>query len=433
MLFHRSHPVAVLVAIALSSIVAPFKLGGQPGNMVFLDTPAVSGVVERRSSWISLNREGILIANQDHSTNLIVHGYTQADSRFFLADMQDRSRNVLLFRRVRPLVEGKLTDQIEFRFMPDFGEGNTVLQEAYLEWDPVGTIRLRLGKFKSPIGLEALRSDRDLTFPERSLASDFVPLRDLGIQVETAFLNESLVCQAGYFSGAQDGTNAEFEWEGAKEGVARVFGEPFARSQIGSLRELGLGISGSVGNNHSSLPSFKTIGQQTFFSFLPNVGAAGLHSRASPQVYYFKGSFGALYEHVISNEGVQSAAQHCEINNTGWQIAASFVLTGERNTYNGIQLSHAFEPTHAITHPGAWEIAFRHSGAQLDGNAFPRFADPARSARGAHEFAGGLSWYVNHSIKFMSFYESTTFPKTNSIGTSLVPERLLITRVQLAF
>ena len=80
--------------------------------------------------------------------------------------------------------------------MPDFGQNNPQIQEAFLELKTVKFAKLRVGKFKEPIGLEVLRSDRELTFAERSLASDLVPLRYIGAQLSGSVLsNSDLICR----------------------------------------------------------------------------------------------------------------------------------------------------------------------------------------------------------------------------------------------
>lgn len=388
---------------------------------------------ERAVKPISFSRDGLLITNHDHSYELKVHGYLQGDGRLFVNNMQDQHHDELLFRRVRPLVEGTLANRVDFRFMPDFGEGNAVLEEAYLEWKSMPFARLRVGKFKTPIGLEVLRSDRDLTFAERSLASDLVPLRDLGAQVEGTLLQEAITYEVGYFSGTVDGTNANFEWRGTSEAVARVFFTPFESANDSALRQLGVGIAASAGRNSGLLPDFKTVGQQTFFNYSSSAMADGQHKHVSPQAYYFCGPAGFLAEHIISGATAQLGTEHRYLSNNGWEFAASIVMTGEKNSYAGIQPRHAFEPTRGFQHLGAWEIAFRQSRVDFDAHAFPKFANPTASAREAIESAVGLNWYLNGHTKLMTDYEYTEFHMNTKGILRLPPERVAMTRVQLAF
>lgn len=405
----------------------------QAGKTHAADNSAVTAAGAQESRLVSFSQDGLSIASRDRSYELKVHGYLQGDGCLFDTDLKDRQHDVLLFRRVRPLVEGTLANKMDFRFMPDFGEGNAVIQEAYVEWKSIPFARLRVGKFKTPLGLEVLRSDRELTFAERSLASDLIPLRDLGAQIEDSVLKGAITYAVGFFSGAGDGQNASFEWPGTKEGVARVFFKPFAATTSIAVQQLGIGISASVGHDHGALPNFKTVGQQTLFKYSSGVVSDGRHKRVSPQAYYFCGSLGLLAEYIVSGEPAEVGAEHRYLSNRGWELAGSIALTGEKNSYTGIQPSHPFEFAKGLQHMGAWEIAFRQSRLDLDAHTFPQYANPASSAREAIESSVGLSWYINRHTKLITDYEYTTFHMATENIPRLAPERVAMTRIQLAF
>src|SRR5579864_8026617 len=236
---------------------------------------------------ISFRRDGLWVSTADGSTHLQVHGYAQADDRMFLNNIHGQDLDTFLFRRIRPLFEGTLFNAIDFRFMPDFGQSTYQIQEAFLELKSVKFAKLRVGKFKEPIGLEVLRSDRDLTFAERSLASDLVPLRYIGAQVSGSVLSESIAYAAGYFNGSSDGSNGAFtQWFHGNEAAARVFLRPFAASGVSGLQQLGLGVAGSAGVQHGTIAGLKTMGQTTFFKYSSTATANGQHNRLSPQAYY---------------------------------------------------------------------------------------------------------------------------------------------------
>lgn len=379
------------------------------------------------------SHQGLWLSNKDHSTFVRVHGYLQADGRLFVTDLKDAAYQRLLFRRVRPLVEGKLANLFDFRFMPDFGEGNAVVQEVYVENGSIPFVRLRAGKFKTPLGLEVLRSDRELTFAERSLASDLVPLRDLGIQARGSFWHDGLTYETGFFSGTGDGTNSKFQWRGTHEEVGRIFVKPFANSSASALNQLGLGLAASEGRNHGALPSFKSVGQQTFFKYSTQTMASGEHRRIAPQAYYFYGPLGMLAEYTVSRHNVSTIAQHRPLSNTAWEVAGSFALTGERNSYDGLHPAHSLNFWHGTHHWGALEAKVRHSEIAVDSHTFPQFAVPAKTAAGAHESAAGISWYLNRNVKILSDYEYTSFPGARPDATRLPTERVFMTRIQLAF
>ncbi len=382
---------------------------------------------------ISFSRDGLTISNKNGTSQVRLHGYVEADGRFFTTDLKDRQHNVLLFRRVRPIIEGTLGSSLRFRFMPDFREGKTVIQDVFVEWDPLSAAKLRVGKFKTPFGLEMLRSNRDLTFSERSLASDLIPNRDLGAQVEGSVLQHAVTYELGYFSGTADGTSARFKWRGTNEGVVRAFFQPFTAAKRAPLRQLGAGIAISGGHSHGALPSFKTIGQQTFFQYTSGAIADGRHKRVSPQAYYYFKQFEVLAEYVTSGQTVAVGSAHRYLSNDGWEVSGSIVLTGEKGSYEGIRPAHPFNPAAGLQNLGAWQIAFRHSVLDVDANAFPQYAVPTDSARRANELAVGLNWYVNRHTKVMADYEYTTFRMITPSIPHLSPERVVMARLQFAF
>jgi phosphate-selective porin OprO/OprP len=414
-----------LVLVAQSSCQAP--------SASSVDVRTASETPQAKAKPPVFSREGLSISNKSNSTAVRVHGYLQGDGRFFVTNLKDRAYEGLLFRRVRPLVEGKLANFLDFRFMPDFGEGNTLIQEVYVENASIPFAKLRVGKFKTPMGLEVLRSDRELTFAERSLASDLVPLRDLGIQVRGSMLHNRISYESGFFSGTGDGTNAMFQWKGTHEEAGRVMVRPFGGYSVAAVKQFGVGMAASDGHNHGIPPSLKTVGQQTFFKYSAQTVSIGRHRRIAPQADYFYGPLGVLAEYTISSQNVSVGSLHRSLSNTGWQVAGSVAMTGEKNSYDGFQPAHNLEFAHGTHHWGAWEFVVRHSEVNIDPHAFPQFAVTGKSANGAHESAAGISWYLNRMVKLLSDYEYTTFPASGGNTTRLPIERVMMTRVQLMF
>jgi phosphate-selective porin OprO/OprP len=376
---------------------------------------------------------GLVLSSSDGANTVTVHGYLQADDRMFSSNIRGQDLDTFLFRRIRPQFEGTLFNSVDFRFMPDFGQSNPQIQEAYLEWKTFPFAKLRVGKFKEPIGLEALRSDRDLSFTERSLASDLLPLRYMGAQVSGSLLSNSISYAAGYFNGSNDGSNGNFQWAAANEFASRVFFLPFAKTRITALRQFGFGAAGSIAHQHGPIAGLKTMAQATFFKYSSSTLANGQHTRISPQGYYYFGPLGLLSEYVISAQDVIHGAQKATVSNRAWQAAGSIVLTGEKNTYNGVKPRNSFEPSRGLRHLGAFELAFRYSQARIGSNAFPVFASSKTAAQSADERAIGLNWYLNRFVKLTSDLEYTSFTMASKKVTPLHSEIVLSNRVQLAF
>src|SRR5882724_3987572 len=111
---------------------------------------------------VTAGSDGFALKSADGNFVLRLRGYAQADARFYLADQAHNGVDTFLLRRVRPILEGTVYRDFDFRIMPDFGNGassSTILQDAYVEWHYWPWLKLRAGKYKVPVGLEWLQQD----------------------------------------------------------------------------------------------------------------------------------------------------------------------------------------------------------------------------------------------------------------------------------
>jgi len=408
-------------------------------SAVQAQTLSANGDVESASTSsksaarVSAGSGGLIFSTADGADFLRVHGYVQADDRMFSSNLHGEGLDTFRFRRIRPLFEGTLFHAIDFRFMPDFGQNNPQIQEAYLEWKTFPFAKLRVGKFKEPIGLEILKSDRQLVFAERSLASDLLPLRYMGAQVGGSMFSDTITYSAGYFNGSNDGSNGNFQWAQDNEAAARLFFHPFATTRVGAMRQFGVGMAGSSGNQHGTIAGLKTVGQSTFFKYSSTVVANGLHYRISPQAYYYAGPVGLLSEYIVSSQDLVSKKISGTVTNEAWQITGSVMLTGEKNSYTEIRPRNTFEPSRGFRHMGAVELAVRYSQLRIDNRAFPLFANPKTAARQAAENGIGVNWYLNRFVKLTIDYERTALTMASNKVAPLHSENVLMSRIQLAF
>jgi len=389
--------------------------------------------VEKHSA-VSARRDGLWFSTADDATQLHVHGYVQADDRMFTSTNKGEELDQFLFRRLRPLFEGTLFNSGGFRFMPDFGQGIQQIQEAFVEEKSLSFAKLRVGKFKEPIGLEVLRSDRELTFAERSLASDLVPLRYLGTQLSGSVLSDSIAYEGGFFQGSSDGSNGVFsQWTSSHEAVARLFLRPFAATSINPLHQFGFGVAGSAGDQEGAIAGLKTVGQNTFFKYSSTTVADGQHNRLEPQAYYYAGPFGVISEYVISSQDVLNKTYKGRVKNQAWEVAGSIVLTGEKNTYAGVRPRSASEHVTGWRRFGGVELALRYSQLAIDGDAFTHFASVSSAAQMAKEQGIGLNWYLNRYVKLVTDFEHTNFTMAPGNKVPFSAENVLMNRIQLAF
>jgi phosphate-selective porin OprO and OprP len=401
---------------------------------------------------VSLGANGLSVRSADSNFLFKVRGYVQTDARFYADDYPGGTANdTFLIRRARPIFEGTVYDKYDFRVMLDFASGinssaanNGFLQDAFLNARFLPEFQVQVGKFKEPVGLERLQSGANLTFVERGYPTQLVPNRDVGLQLQGDLLGGLLRYEAGVFNGVSDGGSGDAETtDDEKDFAGRFFATPFKDSQAGALRGLSFGVAGTYGNQDGGglVSKYKTTGQQQFFSYrsgagtaaAPNVLADGGHWRVAPQLSYYWGPFGLLGEYVISDQRLRvdaGSSSSAHIHNSAWQVAASYLLTGEENSWKGFTPKKPFSFSGGGW--GAWEIAARIGQLDVDDAAFPFYADPATSASAAAGWGVGLNWYLNKNVKVNFNYEQTDF--TGGTTDFLKKgEKVFLTRAQFSF
>jgi len=168
---------------------------------------------------VSLGSNGLVVRSGDSNFLMNIHGYVQADGRFYVND-HNVANDTFLLRRVRPIIEGTVFDRFDYRFMPDFGSGtassstsanNAMLDDAYLNARFWQEAQLQAGKFKSPVGLERLQSTAELLFIENGFATQLTPNYDLGVEIHNRLFNSPINYAIGVFNGAIDGGSTDMD------------------------------------------------------------------------------------------------------------------------------------------------------------------------------------------------------------------------------
>jgi phosphate-selective porin OprO/OprP len=401
---------------------------------------------------ITLGQNGFSFSSADTNFVLQIHSVLQLDSRTFFHDNNAKGVDGFLLRRARPILSGTVYRDFDYMFVPDFGGSTVQIFDAYLVYRYSPEFQVQAGKFKSPVGLEALQADANIQFNERSLATDLVPNRDLGLALKGDLYGGAASYTVGIFNGASDynGTTTNQFSQNNKAVVSRVIFQPWKNSDLNALRGFGFGVGGSYENDNpatnattSLTPGYTTDGQQKFFTYNKNVFANGVHWRVSPQAYYYYGPFGLLGEYVISDQRVSNdstgGSKNVDVQNHAWEVAGSWLLTGEEASYNGITPRQNFDPR--LNQWGAWQVVARYAELNVDSDVFKgssvntSLANPNVSADSAQAWAVGLNWYLNKNIRADLSFSHTTFggytgPKT---GVAAQSENVLFTRIQLAF
>jgi phosphate-selective porin OprO and OprP len=392
--------------------------------------PAADEKPKDPATKVSADKDGFVIQSEDGAFRLRVMGYAQADGRFFTGDGDELGTNAFLLRRVRPIVSGTVGRIFDFIIMPDFGGSVAALQDAHLDARFSDKARLRVGKFKVPFGLERLQSATALLFVERALPSSLAPIRDVGVQLHGELEGGVAAYAVGVFNGALDGGSVDTDVNDGKDVAGRLFLQPFKKSTAKAAQGIGIGIAASTGKQEGALPSLRSPGQLTFFSYASGITADGTRTRFSPQASYGVGPFRLIGEYVRSGQEVKKGTETIRVTNDAWQAAAALVLTGETPSSAGVSPRSPFEKGRSW---GALELAARYSELDVDDAVFARvLADPIRSASKAKAFGFGLNWYMTKNVKYVANYERTTFEGGHPDGDRKA-ENALLFRAQVAF
>ncbi|HEX2853642.1 MAG TPA: porin [Opitutaceae bacterium] len=392
---------------------------------------------------ITVNDKGFTLASPDAANSLRLRGLVQFDSRVFFNDGGGVLNNAFVLRRARIISEGVFAKNYSFQIVPEFGGSAVSIVDANFGIAISPALQLKFGRFKSPVGLEQLQSDAWGFFNERSIVNNLVPNRDIGIQASGDLFGARLNYAVGIFNGVADGastTNTDFDEE--KDLVGRVFVSPFKDDAGSAVQGLSFGIAGNYSRQKTAAGhsgGYRTDGQQTFFAYNAAVIADGATWRVSPGLDYRHGSFGLLGEYVLSTVNVRPSATgaKAELQHTGWQIAAGYVLTGENSSYAGVVPATNFNPATGTW--GAFEVVARYANVDIDDAAFPLFASASTAASEATSLGVGLNWYLSKAVRFTFDYYQTDFgfnvaaPAVSSNPVLRQDEKAFITRFQLTF
>jgi phosphate-selective porin OprO and OprP len=366
--------------------------------------------------------DGFFLRSADKQYTLRITGQIQADYRAFLDNEDTKDIDTFLVRRARLGVEAVVFEVFEFRLLPDFGQSQPTIQDAYLNvhyWD---AFQVEAGKFKQPFSYEQLIQDRFVPTLERSLIDQLVPARDEGVMVHGQKLfGDRFDYAVSVSNGERDGnadTNDRKDLTGRV--VVRPFNDPYYWPV---LRYLQVGIDGSTGiEQEPVMPlTLRTPATVPWFQFNAGVKANGLRNRWSPEVSYFFGPLGFAAQYFAMDQDLRPGGRGSAVPDAvrvpfeGFYVLTTLLLTGEeRTTYSqAVAPLRPVGPLHPCSCPGAWELVGRVSRLEVGDVVFApgpaRLADPALYSRGATELTLGFNWYLNKWVRVQFNWEHAWF------------------------
>ncbi len=368
-----------------------------------------------------------LVQSDNGDNRLQLGTLLQTDGRFAFDDEQRNVLDTLNLRRFRAIAQGRVARHFEFFLNTEFAGGLTI-RDGYIDTVFSPAFRVRVGKARVPFSYDRNVLIVNLLFIERGLTANIAPDRDTGVIAMGDLGGGAVSLFGSVTNGVVDGGSADGDTNEGKDVAARVVARPWFRTAASPLRHFGVALAANTGTQGPGLPSFLSAGRQTFFAYAPGVTGEGRRTRWSPQAFFYRGRFGGYGEFVRSHGGVRRGDDVIGINHDAWQVAGSWVLTGETAApERNIRPRSNFDPP--TRHFGALQVTARFQQLKVSAPAFTRGLASANASRKADVVTVGLNWYPNPYIKWMLNVERTVFD--GSTNAARKPENTVAVRVQL--
>jgi phosphate-selective porin OprO/OprP len=348
-----------------------------------------------RAYW----KDGLAFDSVDGKFKLTVGGRIQNDWAWHSLD-DDLEAEVgpaddgTEFRRARIALAGTAYGNFEYKAEYDFAGGESAFKDVYLGMTGLpGVGGIRVGHFKEPMGLEELTSSNYITFMERSVTSQFLPVRNTGAMAHN--LMGSLLWQVGVFRDVDDFGDGQSD--GDYNATARLAGAPVNADKGRTL--VHLGGSYSYRRPNDEMLRFRERPEAHLAPRFVDTGTfeADEENRLGAELAAVLGPLSLQGELLYSRPNVTG-------DNPGfhaWYVMASFFLTGEHRPYRAnIGAFDRVRPNHNFWDGdgglGAWELAARLSRIDL--------TDEEIDGGEMTDLTLGVNWYLNPCYRVMLNY-----------------------------
>ena len=368
------------------------------------------------------------------------------------------------FRRVRFGFDGTAYKDWNFALWGEWGGSGgeaPALNQAYLEyagWKPFSfadPLRLRVGAWATPTGLEDATSNTDSLFLERAAVAELVrglaggdgragagvfakgerwyagavyTGKTVGVPATTEFGQQSgYILRAAFnpIHGGDYDAHLGVSYQGVLEPADTAAGTP--ETQAVRLQERPeLRVSGTRLVDTGAITS-------------NGLAALGLEAGASWKNLYAAGEW---FNIDVSRSAVGTAPSPFDPSLRGWYVQGAWTLTGEHRAwsnanggFNGIRPARPF--SQASGGWGALELGARYSVLDLnDAAGDAGLAAPLGGIRGGEQKTStvGLNWYPNSVVRFLLDYQKINVDRLNAAGARLDSDVNVVSlRSQFAF
>jgi phosphate-selective porin len=304
------------------------------------------------------------------------------------------------WRRLRLGLEGrykKLRFEVDAAAAFDAGDE---LKDAWLGLRLAREFELRVGNMKLPGSPEWLTSNAKTDFVERAVPVEALsPSRDVGVQA-LGEVGRWLEYQAGVFVG--DGRTADERADTTYAG--RLVLKPSSWLDVGGYYSQADVEAEAAGPGLDPLPKGLLGESFSGYDFHDRLFVQGTRRRWGADLRGRSGPVSVRAEYLQENEQRLGQGPTFEdlpdVRGRGWQVATTWLVTGERKTGTVRPERRLFRGA------GAVELAARYEELRVDdveNEGFEGFGNRARNVReaGYRAFVGGVSWWPTIFLRFL--------------------------------
>ena len=412
---------------------------------------AKSGELPLTSGW---NGEHFFIKSPDGTFQVQPYGYVNADYRAYRGD--GAPSNTFVLRRARFGFQGNYGSHFQFALLTDtVSSSGPIIRDVYINVKVIPEFQIQVGQFKEPFAQETGLGVTNIPFVERGLTSMLYPSASSAYRSPGATIHGDI--QGGavqYWIGAFNGKGyVAANTTNEPEIVGRLRFYPWRKNKDSMLQ--GLAFGGSVAHSRtrglSNETTFNATNPDQTFAFFPQFRVNGPAWRYNGEFTYTRGPAAVRGEYdkltyardgigtlTFGGLGFQSAP---EIRAQGWNIGASYLLTGEKRPENGIpRVKHPWlgpETPGGGPHGwGAWEVGVRYSGVQANepGITFFQFLTPGNIPtfnEHTDQVTFGVNWYPNYWVRYSTEFNVDRLKQPSTIG--IVPQNYFVFLQRLQF
>jgi phosphate-selective porin OprO and OprP len=371
---------------------------------------------KKSEAKVTVDKKGITVKSSDDNFKMQIGGrmhatFTQHEHDSLTSDDPINGTEI---RRARIYVKGKFYKKMGYMAEVDFAGDKVAVKDFFGTYSPNKNWIFTAGHQKHAFSLEVQESSNDIMFAERSLVYGMtVPYFDRAIGVNLKAMGKNWNVQGGFYGDAMkehtdDGSREKSEGKGfAIRGTWNPilekdrmlhFGANYGYRKISDDGKVMNNKSPSFAYETTNMSSLKLVNSGTITGF-NDVQMGILEVAAMNGPFSFASEF--AQGRVSRDDGLS------DYDVSAYYVQAGWTLTGETRSYKAtdgefkrLKPKKAFDPDKGTW--GAWELAFRHDGIDLNDNG-AGFTNAGEAKRATIN----LNWYLNENVRVLAGYERT--------------------------